>query len=61
MKTLVKIWTGVIYKFAWFDSNFVNYTKSKYGCFRDTFNIIILNENDVKKAQKEYKPNIKNK
>lgn len=59
MKTLVKIWTGVIYKDVVMNKDFVNYIKSKYGCFRDAFGIIILNENDIKKAQKEYKPNIK--
>lgn len=64
MKIHVKIWDGVIYKNACLDNDFVNYTKNKYGCFRcggrSGLETIILDETAVKKAQKEFKPNIKN-
>lgn len=60
MKIQVKIWDGVIYKDDCLDIDFVNYTKRKYRCYRSALGTIILDENAVKKAQKEFKPNIKN-
>lgn len=60
MKIHIQIWDGVIYKNDCLNTDFVNYVKQKYGCFRSGNGTIILDENAVKKAQKEFKPNIKN-
>ena len=44
MKTHIKIWDGVIYKNDCLNTDFVNYVKQKYGCFRSGNGTIILDD-----------------